>query len=139
MLDTSRPEVLRNVLLVDAGACLASGALMSLGAGTLARLTSIPEPLLFYAGLALVPVALVMAVVATRMLSAAPVWLIVVGNGLWVAGSVWLLLSAISPNAIGTLYIAAQALVVSALTCLEARGAAALADQGRRLAAQPEG
>ncbi len=140
MLDTSRPEILRNVLLVDAGTCLASGVLMSLGAGPLSGLTGIPAGLLLYAGLALFPVVLVMAVVATKLLSAGPVWLIVVGNAAWVAGSLWLLLGGIiTPNAVGSFYILAQALVVAVLTWLEARGAAALADRSRRFAAHSEG
>lgn len=113
---------------------------MSMGAGPLAELTGIPAVLLLYAGLALFPVALVMAAVGTRALSARPVWLIVVGNAVWVAGSIWLLLGGvIAPNALGSLYIAAQALVVAALTWLEARGAAALVDRGKRRAARIEG
>lgn len=114
---------------------------MSFGAGPLSHLTRIPEPLLFYAGIALFPAAMVMAVVATRMLSPAAVWLIVVGNALWIAGSAWLLLGgAISPNTIGASYIAAQVVVVTALTWLEARGAGALAgrDGDGQLAAQSE-
>lgn len=137
MLDTSRPENLRKVLLVDAGTCLISGILMTLGGDALSRLTGIPQPLLVVAGLVLFPVALFITVVAARALSAGAVGLIVAGNAIWVAGSAWLLLGAITPNAIGALYIAGQAVAVAALTGLEARGAIALAD-ARHLSAQPK-
>lgn len=114
-------QVLRKVLLLDAGTCVATGAVMSLFAGPLARLTAIPEPLLLTAGLALFPVAAFMAFVA-RMPSIpkAAVWLIVLGNAAWVAGSALLLLAAlIRPNGFGVAFILAQALAVAVLAWLE--------------------
>jgi hypothetical protein len=114
-------QVLRKVLLLDAGTCVAAGAAMSLLAGPLARLTAIPEPLLLTAGLALFPVAAFMAFVA-RMPSIpkAAVWLIVLGNAAWVAGSALLLLAAlIRPNGFGVAFILAQALAVAVLAWLE--------------------
>lgn len=114
-------QVLRKVLLLDAGTCVAAGAVMSLLAGPLARLTAIPEPLLLTAGLALFPVAAFMAFVA-RMPSIpkAAVWLIVLGNAAWVAGSALLLLAAlIRPNGFGVAFILAQALAVAVLAWLE--------------------
>lgn len=129
MIDTTQPRILRTVLLVDAATCLISGGLMALGSGPVAALTGISASLLFTAGLSLFPIAAFMAVVATRRTLFAPaVWLIVVGNALWVAGSLWLLAGgAPAMNAIGAIYVAAQAAVVAVLTWLEARGAAALA------------
>jgi len=114
-------QVLRKVLLLDAGTCVAAGAVMSLLAGPLARLTAIPESLLLTAGLALFPVAAFMAFVA-RMPSIpkAAVWLIVLGNAAWVAGSALLLLAAlIRPNGFGVAFILAQALAVAVLAWLE--------------------
>ena len=115
------PNFLRHVLLADAATCTATGALMTLGSGVLARLTSVPPSLFWYAGLSLFPVAAFIAFVATRPLLSTPaVWLVVVGNIAWIAGSVWLMLgNAINPNAFGYVFIAFQAVAVAVLTELE--------------------
>jgi hypothetical protein len=115
------PKFLRGVLLVDAATCVATGLLMTLGGDTLARLTAFPEPLLRYAGISLFPVAIFMAVVGTRE-SIAPggVWVIIIGNALWVAGSALLLFGGmIAPNALGYVVISAQAATVALLAELE--------------------
>ena len=61
----------------------------------------LPPALLLYAGLALIPTAAFMALVATRpAVSPAGVWLIIAGNGLWAAASLLLLASGlVAPNA----------------------------------------
>ena len=46
---------LRRVLALDALSCLAMGLLMGLGAAGLAPLFGLPEPLVRFAGLALLP------------------------------------------------------------------------------------
>ncbi len=126
------PNFLRNVLLIDATTCVITGALMTLGSGVLTQLTSIPRDLLLYAGLSLFPIAAFMAVAATRAaLSSTAVWLVILGNVAWVAGSLWLLVGGtISPNAFGFVFIAAQAVAVAVLAELEVIGV-------RRLAASP--
>jgi hypothetical protein len=114
-------QTLRKVLLVDAGTCAVAGAVMSAGAGPLSRLTLIPEPLLLYAGLVLFPIAAFMAITAMRSSLAKPaVWLIVLGNAGWVAGSLLLLLAAIIvPNGFGVAFILIQAMAVAGLAWLE--------------------
>jgi hypothetical protein len=122
---TSRPATfLRNVLLVDAATCVASGVPMTLGSAPIAGLTAIPSHLLFYAGLSLFPIAAFMAVTATRpVISRLAVWVIIDGNVLWVAGSLWLMAgSSIAPNGLGHAFIGAQAFAVAALAALEVAG-----------------
>jgi hypothetical protein len=112
---------LRNVLLVDAATCGVMGALLAPGANALGDLAQIPPALLFYAGLSLFPTAAFMAIVATRpSIHETAVWLIIAGNALWVAGSFTLVLSGwIAPNALGSAFIVAQALIVAVLAKLE--------------------
>ncbi len=123
-LDTS----LRNVLFVDAATCAGCGALMALASEHLASATHIPPALLFYAGMSLFPIAGFMAFVASRAARSVPaVSFIAVGNVLWVAASLWLLVGgAIAPNGLGVAFIAVQAAAVAALTALEVRGAVSL-------------
>jgi hypothetical protein len=111
---------LRNLLVVDAVTCAAMGAFLTLGAGPLGTLTRLPSNLLFYAGISLLPIAAFMAFVARHPVHPAAAWLIIAGNGLWVAGSFMLLVSGwIAPNPLGITFIVAQALVVAVLAKLE--------------------
>lgn len=121
MLNTSSPVFLRRVLLLDAATCIATGALLALGAGFLSGLFALPEVLLREAGIALFPVAAFIAFTATRsQLSPAMVWLVIAGNILWVAGSVGLLVSGrVSPSGFGQAFVIAQAVAVAALAELE--------------------
>jgi hypothetical protein len=119
---THSAKFLRTVLLIDAATCVATGLLMTLGADILAGLTAVPAPLLLYAGLSLFPVAIFIGLVGTRETLAPPaVWVVIVGNALWVAGSVLLLLfgGMIAPNAWGYVFIGAQAAAVAVLAELE--------------------
>lgn len=120
----NRPGFLRTVLLADAATCVATGLLMSAGAGIIAGLTQIPSGLLVSAGLSLFPIALFIAIVAMRPGTwPLGVWIVILGNVGWVAGSLWLLLAGtISPNGIGYVFVIAQALVVAGLAELEAMG-----------------
>jgi hypothetical protein len=118
---THSAKFLRTVLLIDAATCVATGLLMTLGADIVAGLTAIPAPLLLYAGLSLFPVAIFIGLVGTRETLAPPaVWVVIVGNALWVAGSVLLLFGGmIAPNAWGYVFIGAQAAAVAVLAELE--------------------
>lgn len=121
-MQTSRTALsLRTLLLFDAATCAVMGAILALGAAPLAALMRIPAPLLLYAGLALLPIAAFMALVGTRpAIPPAGAWLVIAGNAAWVAGSVLLLAAGwIAPNALGTGFVAAQALVVAVLAKLE--------------------
>lgn len=110
---------LARILLVDAATCAAMALLLLLAAGPVAGLTAIPAPLLIFAGVALVPVALFMAAVA-RIGTGTPlaVWLVILGNAGWVAASLGLF-AFIAPNGLGTAFILAQAAVVARLAWLE--------------------
>jgi hypothetical protein len=66
---------------------------MFLGAGFLTSLLELPEALLRYAGLALLPYGALVAYVAARArLHHSAVWTVIIANALWAAGSIVLLL-----------------------------------------------
>jgi hypothetical protein len=114
-----RSTFLRRVLLVDAGTCIATGALLALASTLLSRMLGLPAALLFYAGLALFPSAALMLWVALREpLARAAAWLVVIGNALWVLGSAALLVS-YSPTALGYVFVIAQGVAVALLAELE--------------------
>ena len=116
-----RSSFLRRVVLVDAATCVAMGLLLSLAANMLAPLLELPVLLLEYAGLSLLPIAAFIAWVATRSnLSRLGVWVVIAGNAAWVAGSALLLVSGwVSPNLLGSGFVAAQAATVVVLSGLE--------------------
>jgi len=118
---TDRSSFLRRVVLVDAATCVAMGLLLSLAANMLAPLLELPIRLLEYAGLSLLPIAAFIAWVATRSnLSRLGVRVVIAGNAAWVAGSALLLVSGwVSPNLLGSGFIAAQAATVVLLAGLE--------------------
>jgi hypothetical protein len=106
---------LRRALTIDAAMTAATALLLVLAAGMLARLLSVPEALLRYAGVALVPfVAYVAFVARRREVPRASVIAIIALNVAWVGASVWLLLGdRIQPNAFGYAFIIAQAIAVA--------------------------
>ncbi|WP_281683700.1 hypothetical protein [Thalassobaculum salexigens] len=115
-----RPTLsLRRVLYLDAATCLAMGGVLVAGTGFLAGLTDIPAPLLFYAGLALLPLAGVIAAIGRWMAGSPAVWLVILGNVGWVLGSLALVAGVISPNLLGVAFILSQAAAVCLLTWLE--------------------
>lgn len=118
----SRPFfVLRNILFVDAATCVAMGGLLTLAAASVGQLTQIPTALLFYAGLSLFPIGAFMAIIAMGSpVGPGAARLIIVGNALWVAASLGLLVSGwIAPNGLGAAFILAQAIAVGVLAALE--------------------
>ena len=126
---------LRNVLFIDAATCTGCGLLMVLAARPFAQLTNLPPALLLDAGLSLFPIAGLFAWVGAKASdSAAALTAVIGGNLAWAAASFWLLLGrAIAPNALGQAFIAAQALVVLALTACEVRGALRAGEEVRGL------
>jgi len=115
----SNTSALQNILLLDAATCVAAGALMAFGSKFVAGLTAIPAPLLFWAGLILFPIAALMVYAGLQATPPRPlVWLIVLGNIGWVAASL-ALFAIIAPNALGYVFIAAQAAAVALLAMLE--------------------
>jgi hypothetical protein len=116
-MSTSHPQFLRHVLIADAIASGATGALMIAGAGFLAGLLAIPGGLIFEAGLILVPYVLFVAIIASRpVIPVKPVWFIIGCNALWTLSSLVLLVSGlIAPNALGYAFVLVQAAVVAVL------------------------
>lgn len=113
------PPAFRSIVLLDAATCAGMGALLIAASEPLAVLTALPPALLFYAGLALLPVAVFMVLAVLRPVPLLA-WLVIAGNLLWVLESFALLLSGwVAPNALGAALIAGQALAVAALSLLE--------------------
>ncbi|KND19273.1 hypothetical protein ADZ37_09605 [Pannonibacter phragmitetus] len=112
---------LKTILLADAAACLAMGALLIAGASPLAAVTEIPAALSTWAGVLLLPVAAFIAAAAFRFSHmTAMAGTIILGNIAWIVASMALLvMDLIAPNAFGTAFIIAQALAVAVLTWLE--------------------
>jgi hypothetical protein len=110
---------LRRVLALDALSCLALGLLMGLGAAGLAPLFGLPEQLVRFAGLALLPLAAFIGWLASRPSPPrALVWVVIVGNVAWTAES-FVTLGQLQATALGTAFVSAQALAVLGLATLE--------------------
>ena len=112
---------LRRVLALDSASCLALGLLLALGAAPIAGLFGLGERLLFGAGLLLLPLAAFIAWLASRPAPpSALVWIVIVGNLAWTAES-FLLISteAGTITALGTAFVAAQAIAVLGVSLLE--------------------
>jgi hypothetical protein len=114
---------LRHLLWVDAVTCAVTGLLLVAGSGFIAQLTGIPDYLLSYAGIALLPIAVFMALTAVqRPVSTFSATVVIIGNVLWAFGSVLLLVMPwISPNVLGSAFLAVQAAIVLLLAWLEWR------------------
>ncbi len=106
---------LRNVLLVDAVASGASAILAIAGGSFLAPLLELPQSLLFWAGIVLVPwVALLLATMRRATVPRMVLIDIIAINALWVAASFGLLFSGmVSPNGFGITFVVVQALAVA--------------------------
>ncbi|HEX9964094.1 MAG TPA: hypothetical protein VGB04_03840 [Allosphingosinicella sp.] len=118
------PAFLRRVLALDSASCAMLGLLLSLGAAPLSEAFGLGERLLFGAGLLLLPLAAFIAWLASRPSPPSPlVWILIVGNLAWTAES-FLLISteAGKITALGTAFVAGQALAVLAITGLEYAG-----------------
>lgn len=114
---------LRTVLKLDAATCVGMGALVLPAAAALQAPLGIDANLLRSAAAALIPIGLFMLWVGTRREAPAGfVWLIILGNLAWTAGS--LLAAADLPGitALGQLLVAGQGLGVLALAIAEWAG-----------------
>jgi len=117
---TRHPEFLRYVLIADAVASGATGALMIAGAGFLSGLLSLPGGLLFEAGLLLAPYVLFVLWTGTRgVIPVKPVWFIIACNALWTLGSIIVLMGWIAPNALGMAFVVFQAAAVGLFGLLQ--------------------
>lgn len=107
--------LLRQALLADAATSGACGALLLLGAGFLEGLLGLPGPLLRTSGAFLIGYAGLVAVLGTRpTLPNVLVWAVILGNAVWAADSVLLLVSGwVEPSRAGTAFVILQALAVA--------------------------
>jgi hypothetical protein len=125
--------LLRGALLADAIASGALALLLTIAAAPLASLLALPDALLHETGLLLIPYALFVGYLGSRVrLPVTLAWLIVAGNVVYALASFALLLGNwLSPNLLGELFIAAQAIAVGVLAELQyigtRRSASALA------------
>jgi hypothetical protein len=111
---------LRKVLFADAAISGATGLLMVAGADFLGALLEVPTPLLNYAGLSLLPWAVLVGYLATRQRLGRPIVWTDFCNLLWAANCIVLLLSGwVGPNGLGYAFIIAQAVVVVILAELQ--------------------
>lgn len=112
---------LRGALAVDAIGSAATGALLAALPARLAALFNLPQPLLFDIGVFFLVYAAFVAVLATRpRLPAWIVWLVIVGNALWLVQSVlFLLFGGFAPSTLGTAFVLAQALAVGVFAELQ--------------------
>jgi hypothetical protein len=110
------PNLLRYALVADAVASGASAVLLLAGAGYLAAPLGLPEPLLRWAGVILVPfVVLVGGLALRKQPDEGAVWAVILLNVAWVAASAFVLFSGVvSPTPLGYAFVAAQALAVLA-------------------------
>jgi hypothetical protein len=115
---------LRNALLADALVSGATGALMALAAGPLEPVLQVPAMLLRLAGLALLPYAAFVAMLARRDVpSRGMVWAVIAGNAVWAVDCVALLFTGwIEPSLLGVAFILMQAVVVAAFAELQVVG-----------------
>lgn len=111
---------LKRVLLLDAATCLGTGTMLAAGADMLSPLFGLDAGLVRWAGMALLPIGLFMAWLGARQ--AAPalfVYAVIVGNLIWTVESFLLIGSAPGISAIGTAFVATQAVAVAGLASLE--------------------
>ena len=112
---------LSRALLADAIFSGVAAVVLTLGAGALAPFLNLPEALLRESGLFLIAYAALVGWLATRSTVAKTlVLLVVVGNAAWTLGSIALLFSgAVTPNLLGEVFVAAQAIATGALAELQ--------------------
>jgi hypothetical protein len=125
MLLTARPsQLLRRALIADAVITGATGLALLAAAGQLAALFGLPDQLLRYAGVSLLPFAAFVGVLAMREnIAHAAVRIVIVANALWVVDSLLLLLTGwVAPSILGYTFVIGQALIVAAFAELQYAG-----------------
>jgi hypothetical protein len=115
---------LSRALLLDAVATGATAPLLLAAAGLLAGLLGLPESLLRYAGLLLIPFVALVAWAGTRGRAPVQVVRVIIGaNAAWVIASILLLLSGwVQPTALGYAFVIGQAVVVGVFAELQMLG-----------------
>jgi hypothetical protein len=112
---------LRRAIQADAIFSGISAVLLTFGAGALAPRLNLPETLLLETGLFLIAYAALVGWLGTRQsMPKALVIIVIAGNAAWTLASIALLFSsAVTPNLLGEVLVAAQAIVVGALAELQ--------------------
>ena len=105
-------QLLRRALLADAVFSGIAAVLLSVDAGALAPLLDLPEALLRESGLFLIAYTALVGWLSSRSsLPRALIVLVIAGNAAWTVGSLALLLSGeVTPNLLGEIFVAAQAI-----------------------------
>jgi hypothetical protein len=118
------PIFLRRALALDSARCAMIGLGLCVGGVPLADMFGLGERLLLGAGLLLLPLAAFIGWLASRPSPPAPlVWLVVAGNIAWSAESFLLIsIEGTRITALGTAFVAVQALAVLGITALEYAG-----------------
>jgi hypothetical protein len=114
-------QFLRRAILADAIFSGLSAVLLTFGAGLLAPLTNLPEAFLRETGLFLIAYAALVSWLGTRQaMPKALVLIVIAGNVAWTLASIALLFSGwVSPNLLGEIAVAAQAIAVGAFAELQ--------------------
>jgi hypothetical protein len=114
-------QFLRRALVADAIFSGVSAVLLTFDAGALAPLLDLPETLLRETGLFLIAYTALVGWLGTRQsVPKALVWIVVAGNAAWTVGSLALLFSgAVTPNLLGEVVVAAQAIATGVFAELQ--------------------
>ena len=114
-------QFLRRALAADAVFSGLAAVLLSVDAGMLAPLLQLPEVLLRETGLFLIAYTAFVGWLAARAVAPKTlVMLVIAGNAAWTVGSLGLLFSgAVSPNALGEAFVAAQAIATGVFAELQ--------------------
>jgi hypothetical protein len=112
---------LRLVLLADAVATIATGALLAGASAQLESWLRIPAALLFYAGLVLLPYgAFVFYLASQDRVSRGTLWAVIGCNAVWAIDSLLLLATGwIAPSTLGYVFVVGQAVIVAAFCELQ--------------------
>ncbi|MFI0418094.1 hypothetical protein [Spongiactinospora sp. 9N601] len=120
----TRAPLLRRVLRADAVLTGGFAVLLAVAAGPLAGPTGLPEPMLRWIGVGLLPITAFIAFLATRPTPPrAAVWTLIAINALWTVDSVALLFTGwIDPTPLGIAFWVAQAVLVGIFAELQYLG-----------------
>jgi uncharacterized protein YjeT (DUF2065 family) len=114
-------QFLRRALLADAVFSGIAAVVLTLDAGALAPLLDLPEALLRETGLFLIAYTALVGWLGTRQTTPKVLAVIVIaGNIAWTVGSIALLFSdAVTPNLLGEIFVAAQAIATGVFAELQ--------------------
>ncbi|WP_436764421.1 hypothetical protein [Streptosporangium sp. V21-05] len=122
---TTRPTPpLTRVLWADTLLTGGFALALAVAATPLAGLLALPEPLVRWAGIGLLPVVAFIAYLATRPVPPrGGVWALIALNALWAVDSVFLLFTGwVDPNPLGVAFVLAQGLLVGVFAELQYLG-----------------